>query len=104
PLRESGAPGASDSAGRFQRSGPRAALVFQHQHACGPCPGPTMGRPMTQVLVIHPGAFGDTLLALPVLTGLKMSYAPASLELIGHPVLVELLPGRSVVDRMTSID
>ena len=59
---------------------------------------------MTQVLVIHPGAVGDTLLALPVLAGLKESYAPASLELIGHPVLVELLPGRSVVDRMTSID
>jgi len=63
-----------------------------------------MGKLVIQVLVIHPGAFGDTLLALPVLAGIKRSYAPASLELIGHPVLAELLPGRSVVDRMRSID
>jgi heptosyltransferase-3 len=63
-----------------------------------------MGRPVTRVLVIHPGALGDTLLALPVLAGLTQSYAPAFLELIGHPALLEVLPGRSVVDQMRPID
>jgi ADP-heptose:LPS heptosyltransferase len=58
----------------------------------------------TRLLVIHPGALGDTLLALPVLAGLKRRHAPATLDLIGHPSLVEVLPGRSVVDRMRSID
>lgn len=58
----------------------------------------------TRVLVIHPGALGDTLLALPVLAGLKQCHAQAMLDLIGHPSLVEVLPGRSVVDRMRSID
>jgi ADP-heptose:LPS heptosyltransferase len=63
-----------------------------------------MGRPVARVLVIHPGALGDTLLALPVLAGLKESYAPAFLELIGHPALLGVLPSRSIVDQMRSID
>ena len=63
-----------------------------------------MDRPLTRLLVIYPGALGDTLVALPVLAALKQSYAPAVLELIGHPALLEVLPGRSAVDRMRSIE
>src|SRR5207244_13537696 len=63
-----------------------------------------MGRPLTRLLVIYPGALGDTLVALPVLATLKQSYAPAVLELVGHPALLEVLPGRSAVDRMRSIE
>lgn len=63
-----------------------------------------MDRLLTRIVVIHPGALGDTLLALPVLAALKRSYRPALLGLIGHPALVKVLPGRSVVDHMRSID
>ena len=63
-----------------------------------------MDRRVGRLLVVHPGALGDTILALPVLAALKQRYQPATLHLIGHPALVALLPGRSVVDSMTSVD
>ena len=62
------------------------------------------GVTTTRLLVIHPGALGDTLLALPVLAALKQRYEPAALDFIGHPSLVDVLPGRSIVDRMRPID
>ena len=58
----------------------------------------------TRLVVAHPGALGDTLLALPALAALKRRYEPATLDLIGHPSLVDILPGRSVVDHVRSID
>jgi len=57
-----------------------------------------------RILVVHPGALGDTLLALPVLVALKQHHEPATVDLIGHSSLVEVLPGRSVVDIMRPID
>src|SRR6266487_6656000 len=63
-----------------------------------------MDRRVSQILVLHPGSLGDTILALPVLGALKEHYRPAWLHLIGHPSLVDILPGRSVVDRMGSIE
>ena len=59
---------------------------------------------MTRILLVHPGAIGDTLVALPVLDALKRRYHQAHLCMIGHPGLLELLPGRSAVDEMRSID
>jgi heptosyltransferase III len=56
------------------------------------------------ILVVHPGSLGDTILALPVLVALKEVYRSASLHLIGHPSLVDVLPGRSVIDAMSSIE
>jgi heptosyltransferase-3 len=53
--------------------------------------------------VVHPGALGDTILALPVLAALKQRFQPAVLHVIGHPSLVAFLPGRSIVDAMTSV-
>jgi heptosyltransferase-3 len=63
-----------------------------------------MDRAVNQILVLHPGSFGDTILSLPVLAALKHRYAPATLHLIGHPSLLDFLPGRSTVDAMSSID
>ena len=63
-----------------------------------------MDRRVMRILVGHPGALGDTILALPVLAALKETYHPAHLHVIGHPALTEVLPGRSVVDRMSSIE
>lgn len=59
---------------------------------------------LMRILVIHPGALGDTLLALPVMDALKRRYEPATLDLLGTPSLVGVLPGRSIVDSMRSID
>ena len=57
-----------------------------------------MGRRMTRVLVIHPGAVGDTLLALPVLAG-KVLPLPAMMRLaeeLGSDVPFFLLGGTAV--------
>ncbi len=59
---------------------------------------------MTSIVVIHPGSVGDTILALPVLAALKSSNRPSSLHVLGHPGLVDVLPGRSPVDTMNSIE
>ena len=59
---------------------------------------------MTSMLVIHPGSVGDTILALPVLAALKSGHGSSSLHVLGHPGLVDVLPGRSPVDAMTSIE
>ena len=58
---------------------------------------------MTSIIVLHPGSVGDTILALPVLAALK-SGQHSSLHVLGHPALVEVLPGRCPVDAMTSIE
>jgi ADP-heptose:LPS heptosyltransferase len=63
-----------------------------------------MDRTVKHILVVHPGSLGDTILALPVLEALKEGHRPASLHLIGHPSLVDVLPGRSVIDAMSSIE
>jgi heptosyltransferase-3 len=63
-----------------------------------------MDRRVSHILVVHPGSLGDTILALPVLAALKEHYRPAWLHLIGHPALSDVLPGRSVVDGMGSIE
>ena len=63
-----------------------------------------MDRKLTQILVIHPGALGDTILALPVLAALKAHYHPATVCFIGHSLLIDVLPGRSTVDMMKSIE
>ena len=59
---------------------------------------------MTSIIVIHPGSLGDTILALPVLAALKSRHSSSLLHLVGHPTLVDVLPGRSAVDTMTSIE
>src|SRR5207247_4803293 len=51
PLHESAAPGASDSGGCLQGRGPRAALVFQHQHTCGSRQGEKMERDLTLLIL-----------------------------------------------------
>ncbi|HEY3198023.1 MAG TPA: glycosyltransferase family 9 protein [Nitrospirales bacterium] len=63
-----------------------------------------MDRTVNSLLVVHPGSLGDTILALPVLAALKERHHPASLHLIGHPSLVDVLPGRTVIDAMHSIE
>jgi heptosyltransferase III len=63
-----------------------------------------MARRVIQILVVHPGALGDTILAVPVLAALKQTHHPAYLHLIGCPALTDVLPGRSVVDHMSSIE
>ncbi|GBC83036.1 Lipopolysaccharide core heptosyltransferase RfaQ [bacterium HR10] len=57
-----------------------------------------------RILVIHVGALGDCVLALPALAALDRRFPGAHIELAGHPSPHGLLERRSAVDRVVSIE
>jgi ADP-heptose:LPS heptosyltransferase len=57
-----------------------------------------------RILVIRPGALGDVLLTLPALQALSAAFPQASIELMGNLAVVQWLPGRSVVQTVSSFD
>ncbi len=57
-----------------------------------------------RILVIHVGALGDCVLALPALAALGRRFPGAHIELAGHPSPHGLLERRSAVDRVVSIE
>lgn len=65
-------------------------MVFnQHRYRC---------------LVIQPGAIGDCLLSLPLIKLMKQSIAPGSIDVLGHTEYTAILPGRTDVDAVRSIE
>lgn len=59
---------------------------------------------MKRILVIHPGALGDVLLALPAVTCLKRTFPRAELTLAIEPRLAGFFHETGVVDRAISLD
>jgi ADP-heptose:LPS heptosyltransferase len=59
---------------------------------------------VAETLVIHPGALGDVLLAVPALRTLRSRYPEASLSLAAQPRIGELLAALGVVDRALPFD
>jgi ADP-heptose:LPS heptosyltransferase len=57
-----------------------------------------------RILVIRPGALGDVLLTLPALQTLSAAFPQSSIELMGTLAAVQWLPGRSVVQTVSSFD
>lgn len=57
-----------------------------------------------RILVIRPGALGDVLLTLPALQALSAAFPQAFIELMGNLAVLQWLPGRSVVQRVSSFD
>ncbi len=57
-----------------------------------------------RILVIHVGALGDCLLALPALFALSRRFPGAYIELAGHPSPHGLLERRSPVTRVVSVE
>ena len=60
------------------------------------------GRP--RVLVIRPGALGDTLLTEPVVAALRAAHKAAIIELAGRTDYLPLLVGQELADACTSTD
>lgn len=57
-----------------------------------------------RILVIRPAALGDVVLTLPALQVLKSAFTGAEMHLMGSLDAIDWLPGRSVVDAVTSFD
>jgi ADP-heptose:LPS heptosyltransferase len=56
------------------------------------------------ILVIHQGALGDFILALPVLENLRKAFPQARLVVMGYPRILELVSGRFYAEEACSID
>lgn len=57
-------------------------------------------RKPNHILVFHPGAIGDVMLATPVASTLKHNFPDASLTYLTHPSLAELLKLSGVIDKI----
>ncbi len=59
---------------------------------------------MNKILVIHPGALGDVLLALPALACLRAAFPRAELALAAATRISGLFQGTPLVDRIVSVE
>ncbi|MHC4117832.1 MAG: glycosyltransferase family 9 protein [Planctomycetota bacterium] len=61
-------------------------------------------RNMLRGLIVQPGAIGDCVLTLPLAAYMKNSLRLGGIDILGHTEYVGLLPGRSCIDGVRSID
>ncbi len=61
-------------------------------------------RRMHRGLIVQPGAIGDCILTLPLAAFMKESLKLGGVDLLGHTEYVGILPGRSCIDTVRSID
>jgi ADP-heptose:LPS heptosyltransferase len=65
---------------------------------------PVKTEKIRSILVIHQGALGDFILALPVLETLRGAFPKAKLVIMGFPRILELVDQRFYADEILSID
>ncbi len=65
---------------------------------------PGKSHQFRSILVIHQGALGDFILALPALETLRKAYPQAELEIIGYPGILQLVDQRFYAGRILSIE
>jgi len=57
-----------------------------------------------RALILQPGAIGDCILTLPVVKFMKATLGLGGVDILGHTEYTGILPGRTAVDRMRSIE
>ena len=55
-------------------------------------------------VILQPGAIGDCILTLPLAELMKETVCPGGVDIIGHTEYLGILPGRSCVDAVRSLD
>ncbi len=55
-------------------------------------------------VILQPGSIGDCIVTLPLVEFMKRSVCPGGVDLIGHTEYTGILPGRSNVDAVKSVD
>lgn len=58
----------------------------------------------TRGVILQPGAIGDCILTLPLAELMKETVCPGGVDIIGHTEYLGMLPGRSCVDAVRSLD
>lgn len=66
--------------------------------------GAEAARKALRGVIIQPGAIGDCILTLPLVAFMKENLGLGSVDIIGHSDYVGILPGRTCVDSISSID
>jgi ADP-heptose:LPS heptosyltransferase len=61
-------------------------------------------RKMQRGLILQPGAIGDCILTLPLAAFVKDTLQLGGIDVLGHTEYVGILPGRSCIDGVRSID
>lgn len=59
---------------------------------------------MDSILIIHQGAIGDFILALPALASLRKAFPKAKCAIMGYPRILQLVHGRFYAEEIFSID
>ena len=63
-----------------------------------------VARQLLRGVIIQPGAIGDCILTLPLARFMKNNLSFGGVDMIGHTEYIGILPGRSCVDSVRSID
>ena len=61
-------------------------------------------RKAQRALIIQPGAIGDSILTLPLAAFLKNTLHLGGVDVLGHTEYIGILPGRTCINRISSID
>ncbi len=63
-----------------------------------------IAQEMQRAVILQPGSIGDYILTLPLAQFIKESLALGRIDIIGHTEYIGILPGRTCVDGVRSID
>ena len=66
--------------------------------------GAEAARKMQRGLILQPGAIGDCVLTLPLAAFMKNALKLGGIDILGHTEYVGILPGRTCIDGIRSID
>ena len=61
-------------------------------------------RKAQRALIIQPGAIGDSILSVPLAAFMKETMQLGGVDVLGHTEYVGILPGRTCINRISSID
>ncbi|GAG07909.1 unnamed protein product, partial [marine sediment metagenome] len=66
--------------------------------------GAEVARKAQRGLIIQPGAIGDCILTLPLAAFMKETLGLGGIDVLGHTEYLGILPGRTCIDGVSSID
>jgi ADP-heptose:LPS heptosyltransferase len=66
--------------------------------------GAEVARKAQRGVILQPGAIGDCILTLPLAAFMKKALGLGGVDILGHSEYISILPGRTCIDSISSID